>query len=365
MQRYGTEKRRPLTKALGVLLAIVVAIASLALIAITNEPKHADSSPMPASAAIAPQIADAKSELEIPLRGKSFSVWKRNVVLPFTGEITKIFINEGQSVTQDEVLAEYKLDRRSVSHLYQVLYPESVQSLQKAVSEGKLRLNKLQSAILPLKKMDLERAEKTLMEIRELQQKNLASLDAVQLAENKVKAVKKEILEVEDNVKIAQAEIDEKSKALRFYESKQKRDVEFLEWQSQRSYSDESLPMDIAFVKAPVAGQVIWVGPEFRVKAEQPAGYHAFTVAPMNQLVVRCSVHELDIVRIKMGDRGSAVFDSFPDKRFNCTVSRISSVSRNPALEVPADYELECTLEKPESILKDGLTCNVKISVAQ
>jgi hypothetical protein len=59
------------------------------------------------------------------------------------------------------------------------------------------------------------------------------------------------------------------------------------------------------------------------------------------------------------------IFDAIPDKKYPCKVSRIPWVSRNPALEVPADYEIECLLENGDGKIKDGLTCNVRVSVTQ
>ena len=40
-------------------------------------------------------------------------------------------------------------------------------------------------------------------------------------------------------------------------------------------------------------------------------------------------------------------------------------MSRNPSLEVPADYEIECLLQNPDVRIKAGMTCNVKVSIKQ
>ncbi len=79
MQQLASKKPRLWAKVFGVVLAIVVAMVSLALIAITQEPKHADSSPGLAAAALPAPIADAKSEVEISFRGKSFSSLMRPI----------------------------------------------------------------------------------------------------------------------------------------------------------------------------------------------------------------------------------------------------------------------------------------------
>jgi multidrug resistance efflux pump len=352
-------------KILGALLAIGVAVVSLVLIAVTQEPKHADSSPGPAVAASVPQIADAKSEAEILFRGKSASILKRTVTIPFTGEITQILVREGQLLNENDQIVEYKLDRQSMNQVHRTLYPETVLNLKKTAYDRKIQLEKLNKVSLPIKKMDLDRHEKELRDLRELQDREMAALDAVKLKEKQVLATKKEVFEIEETIRQYEADLARVNEDLRFFEEKQKRDIELLEWQTHRSYSDSDLPLNVAFLKAPLAGQVIWMAPEIAVKSEVPAGSHVVTVAPNTGMIVRCKVHELDLVRLRTGDRGTAVFDALPDKKYGCKISRIPWVSRNPSLEVPADYELECELESPDLRLKDGLTCNVKISVAQ
>ncbi len=154
-------------------------------------------------------------------------------------------------------------------------------------------------------------------------------------------------------------------KDLRFYEQKQKRDLDFLEWRTNRTYANSDIPMDQAFIKAPISGQLIWMAPELRVNAEIARGFPVMTIATMSPMVVRCKAHELELVKLKAGDRGSVNFDAIPDKTYPCKISRIPGLSRNPALEVPADYEIECVLENPDTQIKDGLSCNVKVSIAQ
>jgi multidrug resistance efflux pump len=365
MPEFDIDKPRRRAKALGVVLAIFVAIASLVLMAITQEPKSAVSSPGPAKAAIVPQIADAKSEAEILFRGKSFAFVKRNLVFYYAGEIVDIPVKEGQTVNKDDILAAYKLDRESMIQVHNILYPEQVLSLKKSLYNQQVNLDKLTKVNLPVKKLDLERVEKELSDLRELQSKGMAHAEAVKNKDRQLQQTKKEVLEIEDSIKQAEADLAKTKEDLRFQEAKQKRDLDLLEWQTSRSYSDSSVPLDKAFMKAPIAGTVVWISPEIRVNSETAKGFHAMTLAPMNPMVVRCKVHELDLVKLKPGDRGTIVFDAMPDKKYPCKVSRIPWTSRNAALEVPADYDIECLLENPDGKIKDGLTCNVRVNIAE
>lgn len=364
MPELDFDNRRPRAKAYGVILAGLIAAVSFVLVAITHDPKSAVSSPGPARAALVPQIATAKSEAEILFRGKSFAVYKRNILTYFGGEVTEIRFNEGQEVKEGDILASYDLDRSSLIRVHGVLYPSQVLNLKKAVYDTELALDKLININLPVHNLRIDKAKKDLADTKELKAKDLAPEEAVINKERELTTLNKQLQEIKDSIKQARNTLERHKEDLRFAEDKQKRDMDLLEWQTSRSYSDKKIPVEKAFLKSPVTGQVIWINPMFQAKAEVPSGFQAMIVAPMNEIVVRCKVHELDLVKLKTGDHGTVSFDAIPEKEFLCKVTRIPWSSRNPALEVPADYEIECALENPDHSLKEGLTCNVKVNVA-
>lgn len=361
----GSSTEQPLghTKVYGIVLACLIAAGSLVLTALTHGPKQAASSPSPARAAIVPQLADTKSEAEVLFRGKSFAEFKRDVVLRFAAEIDEILVTEGQKVKQGDVLLSYSLDRASMMQVHNTLFPEAVLRFQQTLYEQELALERLTGVSLDLKKLRLERIEKELKDLEQLQNKNMVHIDAIKNKQREVEATRKEMEEIQNSIKQTTGAIDKTRENLKYYEEKQKRAIDLLEWQNNRPYVDSDIPLEKGFLKSPIDGQVVWISPMLRVKAELPSGFRALTVAPTDEVVVRCKVHELDLVKLKAGDRGSASFDAIPDKTYACKVTRIPWVSRNTALEVPADYEIECALENPDARLKEGLTCNVKISI--
>ncbi len=367
MPELDIDKPRRRTKAYGVLLASLVAVGSLVLAAITQEPKNAVSSPGPAEAsAIVPQIADAKSEAEILFRGKSFSVMRRHVVFPFSGLVEKIHVSVGDNVDKEAKLVTYRLDREAMMRVQRVLYPEAVLRLKNAVYDQEIGLKKLRTVTLPIKELQLDQVEKEYSDLRSLESKRMAAPEAVTNKLRQLKGVKKDLLNIHESIKQTENALVKTRQDLAFYEEKQRRDLDFLEWQAKRSYSkDTKLPLDVAYLTAPIPGKVIWLNLDLRTEAEPPGGFRAALIAPVNPMVVRCKVHELDLVKLKTGDKGNVTFDAIPEKSYQCKISRIPWVSRNPSLEVPADYEIECKLENADGRIKDGLTCNVKVSVRQ
>lgn len=343
----------------------IAGVVVLALVAITHEPKSAMSSPGPAKAAIVPQIADTKSEAELLFRGKSFSVLQRKLAMPFGGEILSISAKNGELVNKDDVLVSYKLDRGAMMEVHQILYAEQVHRLRTEVNSQQVEVDKLKNVKAQVKKIELEKKEKDLSYLQELRAKNLASPDSVTAKQSEVEIAKKECLGVTESLKQAEESLGKITDDLRFYEQKHKRDLDLLEWRTKRTYTNSDVPMDQAFLKAPISGHLIWMAPDLRVSAEMPKGHAVMTIATMGHMVVRCKAHELELVKLKTGDRGSVNFDAIPEKTYACKIGRIPGLSRNAALEVPADYEIECVLENPDAQIKNGLSCNVKVSIAQ
>jgi multidrug efflux pump subunit AcrA (membrane-fusion protein) len=366
MPELHTKKRWKRAKLFGAVAVCLAAIVVLVLAMVTHEPKSAVSSPGPAKAAIVPQVADTKSESEILFRGKSFSVLQRKVVFQFAGEVTDIQVKEGEAVNKGDVLATYKLDRASMMEVHRILYPEQLLNLKKTVSSQKIELEKLNKVSLPIRKLEVDRIEKELSDLKELRAKDLAPSEAVADKERQLEVAKKQLFETQESIRMAEGNVARTTEDLRFYEQKQKRDLDLLEWRADRPYAEDSrLPLDAAFLKAPIAGNVIWMSPELRVNAELPTGFAALNVALPTPMVVRCKAHELELVKLKTGDRGTVHFDAIPDKKYACKISRIPGVSRNPALEVPADYEIECVIDDTDVQIKDGLSCNVRLSIAE
>ncbi len=366
MPEFNTERPRRMARGLGVTLAVLVAVGSLVLIAITQEPKKAVSSPMPAQAAIVPQIADAKSELEIHLRGKSFSMFKRPIVMYLGGIVKDIKVTEGQKVKAGDILAEYELDPQSLAHVYNVVKTANVDNAKKALADADIALEKLEKVALPIKQIALDKIKRELDNLKELRGKDLVQDSAVKNLESQLRVVEKEKSDLEKTLEQTRATRRVAKENYDFALGSYSNSIALLEWQLNRPFSPKDQEKDLkqAFLKSPIDGIVLRINPEFRPQAQLPNGFQAMVIAPMDPVLIRCKVHELDLVKLKTGDRATAIFDAITDKKFSCRIDRIPFTSRNPALEVPADYDIECLMEEnPGNVIKDGMTCTVKVSI--
>jgi hypothetical protein len=364
MSGSTTDIPRPKTKAFGVLLAGLVAVVSMVVVTVTGGPKKADSSPAPARAAIMPQIADSKSEAEILFRGKSFACLKRNVWAYQGGVIDRIDVKEGQTVRENQILGSFTLDREAMNMVHNRLYPATLLNLKGTINARKTNIEKIREAGLPIKRLQLERAEKELKVTRDLADKKMSNESSVRDKERDLETIKKQILELKQTLEESETDLKKLREDLDFQEHNHKRELGDLSWQTKRPYPDPDQPLEKAFLTAPIGGKVLWISPLAREKHEFKGGFHIMTVAPMDSVLVRCKVHELDLVKLKAGDSGTVSFDAIPSSEYRCTISRIPLESRNPSLEAPADYDIECLIENTDGKIKEGLSCNVKVSVS-
>lgn len=357
------EKSRSRSKIQGIALATLVAVVATVLAMVTHAPKKAVSKTSPA-AAIVPQIADVKTDAEIIFRGKSFPAYQRDCRIYFNGEITEIRVKEGDEVKEGDILATYVLDRAARIQVRNVLYPSALQNLRESLLQNEVALKKLTDIDMKLQEQNLEHAVKQLNRFKELQEKGMASAEAVDNADRVVFRSRKLIAGLKDNIETRRSSLAKMRKDLEFQEGRRKLDLDLLEWQAQRSFADESIPTEMAYLKAPISGRIIWMHPDFAVHAELNRGFVAMKVAPVDGMVVRCKAHELELVRLREGDRGTITFDAIPDKEYPAKVSRIPWISRNATLEVPADYTVEFIVMNPDQRLKGGMTCSARVSAA-
>ncbi|MEJ2717899.1 MAG: hypothetical protein P8182_12280 [Deltaproteobacteria bacterium] len=397
MPAFGSGKPRSGAKGLGILLAVSIVIAAVVLAKSYIESHLALPGPRPAKAAIIAVTPDLPRKKVVQFRGKVFAKYTRDAVISHPGKIIDVVVTEGQTVHQGEILASYTLDRISMEKIHEIVNGEQVLQLRNRLYQLKISIEKLKNVDLPLDRLRVEKAQTELNLLRELQSRGLAPANAVTLKEREMAGLRKSSQATNDAIKQSEAAFRGVSQDLRFAESNQKRALKLLQWEVGRSYSDPKIPLNRGFLRAPIAGHVIWMNPQLRAGADvrhlgasrgprkvpdlaqvgETAGmrqgqtggngggprraFLAMTIAPMKQIVIRGLVHELDLVKLKAGDTGTVVFDAFPEKELSCRIHRIPWVSVSNVIEVPASYYVECVVEKSGLILKEGLTCSVRI----
>jgi hypothetical protein len=81
-------------------------------------------------------------------------------------------------------------------------------------------------------------------------------------------------------------------------------------------------------------------------------------------MIVRAQVHELEAMRLQLGDPAEVQVVSLPGKKFPARVSRVSWSSLTTAPDQPSFFEVEFSLPNPDRILKDGLKVQILVPKA-
>ncbi len=87
------------------------------------------------------------------------------------------------------------------------------------------------------------------------------------------------------------------------------------------------------------------------------------TVADLSQMVVEVSINEVDIGKLKLGQRARIVLDAFPEQRFKGKV--ISVAPSSEITEGIVTYLVKVKVDKPKSFLKPGMSAEAEISTAK
>lgn len=277
--------------------------------------------------------APAPGPKRIVFSGKVYCSLVRPVALPFHGVINELGVRAGQKVARGEVLASYQLS------------PDSILLLAK-------RLNPFEADRLVAKLAEIQQ----LVDEAKLKVEQAQGLAGQDLAPPEVLARARRVLSLAGQQRGALAAQVAKARKL----AARDRQVVFrLLGQRQAS---EDLPQDGALV-SPIDGHVIWIDPNLRPGAEMKPTNPAMVVGVMQPMLVRSQVHEIEALKLSLGDKAEVTVESIPGKVFPAKVSRISwsPITLDPLK--PSYYEVELSLQNPGLDLKMGLKAQVTVLV--
>uniref|UniRef100_A0A7C4ELR6 HlyD family efflux transporter periplasmic adaptor subunit n=1 Tax=Fundidesulfovibrio putealis TaxID=270496 RepID=A0A7C4ELR6_9BACT len=284
-----------------------------------------------AAAAQAPAPAPAKpaepSPLaqEITFSGKLYSPVKLSVSVPYQALIKSMSAAIGQKVKKDEVLLNYEITLETRMNEKRALSPSAVKDLEhQLAAAGK----------------DLDRLRMRRKELEVMEKQNMATSQALALNSQEMQVVEKQRAALQERLNLEKELLE------------QRLDLARERFGSKANYGQ--LPED-GIVKAPMDGYVLWINPDLRKGVKLAPGAELFQVGTLDPILIRAQVHEIEALRLKLGDQASVVFDSIPGKTFTATVSRIPWAPLPSTLQQPSYYEIELTLPNADYTLKEGL----------
>ena len=279
-------------------------------------------------------VSSSSTSGDIFLGGKLACSLKRAVIMPFLGIITALPVQVGQKVTQGELLAGYRLPTESVLTIRSRIFPGEIKNLE------------LTQTNLADKLDELKRQQKGL---QQLAANNMTSRQSLDMVEDQINAVCRQ--------RKATAE------RLDFARKLHQDDIGLLQKQLGIRGPIKNIPSE-GRLAAPLNGYVIWMHPDIRLGADFKPGEPAFIVGNLDTMIIKAQVHELDAMRLRLGEQAEMQVSSLQDKKFTAQVTRISWSSIPNTPEQPSFFEVEFSVANPDHILKDGLKVQLTVPKA-
>lgn len=271
---------------------------------------------------------------ETAVRGELFCSVERRVVLPYPGTIAAIPADVGQDVKQGEPLLQWMLSRRARAELEQLVSP------------------------VPLAAAEAEAASLE----AESDEARAAAEEAERLAGEKLGTRRQAEL-----VKSRAAALDRRLAAARERVAFERRQRESgLTWLRETlgvAEPEKGVP-ETATLPAPVDGTVIWISGDARPGVEWDPSAPLLTIGVMDPMIVRAHVHELDVVKLKVGDRAEMTLLARPDVTLEGTIRRIAWAPFPHWLPEPSYFEVELAVPNPDRALRQGYKVNVQFGGA-
>lgn len=228
-----------------------------------------------------------------------------------SGEITGLFIKEGDSVPEGKLLLRIRPDNYETA----VARASAGLDAQKAnLAQAKARLAQAKSQYLRAK-ADFERNQ--------------------QLFKDKVVS-EQDFQNIETNYKVAESDWEAAKNAVE--------SARYTVKSSQATLNEARKNLELTEVYAPMGGTVSKLAVEEGervVGTVQMAGTPMLRIANLNNMEVLVDVNENDIVRVSLRDTAIVEVDAYPEKTFKGLVTSIANTAKENALSADAVTEFE------------------------
>ncbi|MYL81763.1 HlyD family secretion protein [Desulfovibrio aerotolerans] len=116
-------------------------------------------------------------------------------------------------------------------------------------------------------------------------------------------------------------------------------------------------------IRAPSDGYILWFNSSLVPGMDFTKAATLLTVGTLDPMVIRASVHEIIVQKLKVGDPAVLAFYAWPGEEFHTTISKIDYVAQPAMLQQPSFYQIELALPNPDLRIKEGMRCDVKVTV--
>jgi HlyD family secretion protein/macrolide-specific efflux system membrane fusion protein len=284
-----------------VLVLVVVAIVVVAVA------KRGGAGPKALDASLIQPVKRGDLAIEVLETGKVQPREKVEIKSKVAGQVAKVFVDAGDHVKKGQPLLQ----------LDPVDYERNVAKTEADVAAAKNALE--------FSELSLARREKG------LEARGVAQMD----------------------VDTAAADVRAKKVAL------QQATVAFNAASDQLRYTHIVAPMEGTVTERGIQpGEVVTPGVQATFE-----GKALLTVSDLSMLIVKADLNQIDVAKVKMGQKVTVTLDALPGKTYEAEITKIAPASITPKDKQVDVFPVEATLVKADGNIKPGMTADVRIHI--
>lgn len=265
-----------------------------------------------------------------------------------TGRITRLNIEEGDTVKAGQIVAELE----SEEALYNMRLAEAT------LGKTKFILEQMKASYESMRvniEKDIEKARAVLTEVDSRRKRILELKERGYVTDMDVDMVQKEYEVARANLDAALASRE----TLKAKLSEIKAQEEVVK-EAANSFNLAKLKYDYSFIKSPITG-VITSRP-VRIGEGVNNGSLIATVVSTESMYIEALIDEADVAKVMVGEIVNITMDSYPGKVFKGEVYRISPVVLGGKQETRT-FEVRVRLKERDILIKPGMSADIEIIV--
>lgn len=241
-----------------------------------------------------------------------------------SGEVQELFVEEGDRVTQGQLLS--------------IIEPDPNQTLQ-----------------LYNKRAALDRTKLALEEQRRKVERKKTLMEGHHIAPEEMERAADRMKQMESDYRLAKLELE-------ILETK----ANITGLDLQKTSKDGKKMVDKVRILAPISGVITGRGVEVGESvvsgiASTSFGTTLFQVGDPSRMIVKAEISEVDIGRMNAGQSVEIVADAYPDTTYRGKVIRIAPVGKKPQGGNIISFNTEIEVLDKEPRLKPGMSCDIDI----
>jgi HlyD family secretion protein/macrolide-specific efflux system membrane fusion protein len=129
--------------------------------------------------------------------------------------------------------------------------------------------------------------------------------------------------------------------------------------QDRLRYTQIDSPLDGTVIEKGIQpGEVVTPGVQATFE-----GKALLTVADLSTLLVKADLNQIDVAKVRLGQKVTLTLDALPGKTYDALVTKVAPASTTPKGKDVDVFPVEATLVKADGDIKPGMTADVRIHI--